>query len=132
MYPTKPWPSGFIVTPGDESFQDVPMDLSTSQVERHQDFDEQPSLPENILTPEHSYCKSIQYTGDECDEDIQTQTQHESEWNLNENREQQSPVDEYNEVSEMSEDCNNEDESNEEFEPPVPLINISQHICLMI
>ena len=86
VYPAKPWPSGFIVTSGHESFQDVPMDLSMSQVERHQDFDEQPSVPENILTPEHSYCKSIQYTGDECDEDIQTQTQHESEWNLNEDR----------------------------------------------
>ena len=37
-----------------------------------QDFDEQPSLPENIIKPEHSYCKSPQYTADECDEVIQT------------------------------------------------------------
>ena len=115
VYPTKPWPSGFIVIPGDESSQDLPMDLSTLQVERDEDFDEQPSCPQNIMTPEHSYCKSPQYTTDECDEDIQTQTEHESEWNLNEEIEQQSQIDEYNEVSEMSENCNNEDEANEEF-----------------
>ena len=40
-YGTKPWPSGFIEIPGDESFQDVIRDLSMSQVERDQDFDEQ-------------------------------------------------------------------------------------------
>ena len=72
LYATKPWPSGFIVIPGEESCQDVPIDLSMSQVEMDQDFDEQPSLHENIITPEHSYCKSPQYTADECDEDIKT------------------------------------------------------------
>ena len=62
---TKPWPSRFIVIPGEESCQDVPIELSISQVKMDQDFDKQSSL-----TPEHSYCKSQQYTADECDEDI--------------------------------------------------------------
>ena len=38
-----------------QSSQDVPMDLSTSQVETNQVSDEQPSCPQNIVTPEHSY-----------------------------------------------------------------------------
>ena len=122
LYATKPWPSGFIVIPGDESFQDVPMDLSTSQVERDEDFDEQPSLPENIITPEHSYCKSPQYTADEFDEDIQNQIEEETQLDLNEDTEQESQIPEYNEsLYEVSENWENE-ESNEEFEPPVPLI----------
>ena len=41
LYATKPWPCGFIVIPGEESCQDVPIDLSTSQVEIDQNFDEQ-------------------------------------------------------------------------------------------
>ena len=57
-----------------------------SQVERDQDFEEQPSLPENIITPEHSYCKSPQYTADECDEDIQNQIEDEIQLDLNEDR----------------------------------------------
>ena len=123
LYATKPWPSGFIVIPGDESSQDVPMDLSMLQVERDQDFDEQPSLPENIITPEHSYCKSPQYTADNCDEDIQNQIKDETQSNLNEDTEQESQIPEYNEsLYEVSENWENEDEANEEFEPPVPLI----------
>ena len=51
-------------------------------IERDEDFDEQPSCPQNIITPEHSYCKSPQYTADECDEDIQTQIEHETQSNL--------------------------------------------------
>ena len=99
------------------------MDLSTSQVERDQDFDEQPSLPQNIITPEHSYCKSPQYTADEFDEDIKNQIEDETQSDLNEDTEQESQIHECNEsLCELSENCENEDEANEEFEPLVPLI----------
>ena len=115
--------SGFIVITGDESSQDVPMDLSTLQMEKDQDFDEQPSLPENIITPEHSYCKSPQYTTDECDKDIQNQIEDETQLHLNEDTEQESQIPEYNEsLCEVRENWENEDEANEKFEPPVPLI----------
>ena len=55
-----------------------------SQVERDQDFDEQLSLDQNIVTPEHSYCKSPKYTADECDEDIQNQIEDETQSDFNE------------------------------------------------
>ena len=55
-----------------------------SQVEMDQDFDEQLFLAESIITPEHSYCKSPQYTADECDEDIQNQIENETQSDLNE------------------------------------------------
>ena len=120
---TKPCPSGFIVILGEESSQDVPKDLSMFQVERDQDFDEQPSLPENIITPEHSYCKSPQYTVDECHEDIQNHIEDETQSDLNEDTEQESQIPVYNEsLYEVSGNSENE-EANEEFEPPVPLIN---------
>ena len=119
---TKPWPSGFIVIPGEESCQDVPIDLSTSQVEMDQDFDEQPSLPENIITPEHSYCKSPQYTADECDVNIQNQIENETQSDLNEDTEQESQIHGHNEsLYEVSKNWEYE-ELNEELEPPVPLI----------
>ena len=93
-----------------------------SQVERDQDFDEQPSLPENIITPELSYCKSPQYTADECDEDIKNQIEDETQLDLNEDTEQESQIPEYNEsLCEVSKNWENE-EANEEFESPVPLI----------
>ena len=47
--------------------------------------------------------------------------------------EEDSTIDEY--VNEATEHCENQNERNEEFEPPVPLIsqeNPSLHICLMI
>ena len=122
LYATKPWPSGFIVIPGDESCQDVPIDLSMSQIKMDQDFDEKLFLPENIITPEHSYCKSSQYTADECDEDIQNQIENETQSDLNEDTEQESQIHEHNEsLYEVSQNWEYE-ESNEEFEPPVPLI----------
>ena len=96
------------------------MDFSTSQVERNQDSDEQPSCPQNIFTPEHSYCESPQYTPDQCDEDIENQTQEKTQSNVNENTEQHSTIDEY--VYQVSENCENENEGNEEFEPPIPII----------
>ena len=98
LYATKPWPSEFIVIPGEESCKDVPIDLSMSQVEMDQDFDEQSSLPENIITPEHSYCKSPQYTADECNEDIQNQIENETQSDLNEDTEEESQIPEYNEA----------------------------------
>ena len=108
LYPTKPWPNGFIVIPGYESSQYVPMDLSTLQVESNEDSDEQPSCPQNIFTPEHSYCKSPQYTPDQCDEDIENQTQEETQSNVNENTEQHSTIVEY--VYQVSENYENEAE----------------------
>ena len=112
---------GFIVIP-EEPCQDVPIDLSMSQVEMDQDFDEQPFLPENIITPEHSYCKSPQYTADECDEDTQNQIENETQLDLNEDTEQESQIPEYNEsLYEVSKNWEYE-EAKEEFKPPVPLI----------
>ena len=111
------------------------MDLSTSQVETNQVSDEQPSCPQNIVTPEHSYWKSPEYTSHQCNEDIKNEIQEETQSNINENMEQDSTIDEYDEyVNEATEHCENPNERNEEFEPPVPLIKSGKplHICLMI
>ena len=106
------------------------MDLSMLHVERDKDFDEQPFLPENIITPEHSYWKSPQYTADECDEDIQNQIEDETQLDLNEDTVQESQIPEYNEsLCEVSENWENE-KANEEFEPPVPLIKSGKPFLL--
>ena len=52
---------------------------------------------DNIITPEYSYCKSPQYTADECDEDIQNQIEDETQSDLNEDTVQESQIPEYNE-----------------------------------